>query len=182
MFGVKGLEGWWGPPGAQVRWPICAVCRTLPHSLVPPGVPLQPRRFRGPIAGVQIEGLDASFNVPQSGLTLISDPRQMASTCTSPLIKGALKPRNRTGADQPISPSTPDRQHPLGARASPHLSSHLDRVLPAAVLPASGSEIPGSGDCCVGERIGVEQLGAMPTTEVVPHAVVHAHEPRVLGY
>ena len=41
---VKGLEGGWGPPGAEVRGSVRAVRLTfLKHGLVPPVVPLQPR-------------------------------------------------------------------------------------------------------------------------------------------
>jgi hypothetical protein len=46
---MKGLEGGWGPPEAEVRWPVGVVRLTLlPQGLVPPVVPLQPRRLWGP--------------------------------------------------------------------------------------------------------------------------------------
>jgi hypothetical protein len=43
---MKGLEGGWGPPGAEVRWPVRIVHLTLlPQGLIPPVVPLQPRHI-----------------------------------------------------------------------------------------------------------------------------------------
>ena len=49
---VKGLEGGWGPPETEVRGPVHAVRLTfLPHGLVPPVVPLQPRRIWSLVAG-----------------------------------------------------------------------------------------------------------------------------------
>src|SRR5665647_230446 len=51
---VKGLEGGWGPPGAEVRGPVRAVrLICLQHGLVPPVVPLQPRRTWSLVAGAR---------------------------------------------------------------------------------------------------------------------------------
>ena len=51
---LKRLEGGWGPPGAEVRWPVPVVRLTLlPQGLVPPVVPLQPRRLWSLVAGAR---------------------------------------------------------------------------------------------------------------------------------
>jgi len=51
---MKRLEGGWGPPGAEVRWPVPVVRLTLlPQGLVPPVVPLQPRRLWSLVAGAR---------------------------------------------------------------------------------------------------------------------------------
>ena len=43
---MKGLEGGWGPPEAEVRRSVRVVrLMFLPRGLVPPVVPLQPRRI-----------------------------------------------------------------------------------------------------------------------------------------
>src|ERR1035437_2723182 len=51
---VEGLEGGWGPPGAEVRGPVRAVRLTLlPQCLVPPVVPLQSRRIWSLVSGAR---------------------------------------------------------------------------------------------------------------------------------
>jgi hypothetical protein len=51
---VKGLEGGWGPPGAEVRGAVRAVPLIfLQHGLVPPVVPLQSRRIWSLVSGAR---------------------------------------------------------------------------------------------------------------------------------
>ena len=51
---VKGLEGGWGPPGAEIRGPVRAVRLIFrQQGLVPPVVPLQSRRMWSLVSGAR---------------------------------------------------------------------------------------------------------------------------------
>src|SRR5665811_1096455 len=79
---VKGLEGGWGPPGAEVRWPVRAVHLIfLQHGLVPPVVPLQSRRIWGLVSGGRTAG-------EAGGSQLLGEGTPATSRMNRPITRG----------------------------------------------------------------------------------------------
>src|SRR5665811_783023 len=79
---VKGLEGGWGPPGAEVRGPVRAVPLIfLQHGLVPPVVPLQSRRIWGLVSGGRTAG-------EAGGSQLLGEGTPATSRMNRPITRG----------------------------------------------------------------------------------------------